>query len=112
MSKDDEYMHEINRLEGERDYWRATHAKTDAECVRLRAKLDEVVAELQARKAWRLTKTLDERTSERDEARDAARWHRKALLSDADIRLHRYELGAKEWPWIESVDAADSVSVP
>lgn len=107
MSKDDEYMHEINRLEGERDYWRTTHAKTDQECVLLRAKLDELQAELQTRMAWRLTKSLDDRTRERDEAREAARWHRRALLSDADIRLHRYELGASEWPWIDS--ESDSV---
>jgi hypothetical protein len=73
MSKDDEYMHEINRLEGERDYWRATHARTNAECVLLRAKLDELVAELQARRAWLLTAAVEERTRERDEARRAAR---------------------------------------
>lgn len=72
-AKDDQYMAEINRLEGERDYWRATHAKTDAECMRLREKLDELVAELQARRAWLLTAAVEERTRERDEARRAAR---------------------------------------
>jgi predicted nuclease with TOPRIM domain len=46
-AKDEQYMHEIDRLEGERDYWRSAHAKTDAECVRLRAKLDELLAELE-----------------------------------------------------------------
>jgi predicted nuclease with TOPRIM domain len=109
MSKDDEYMHEISRLEGERDYWRSTHAKTDAEGVRLRAKLDELLAELEIRMAWRLTKSLDERTRERDEARRAAR-----QLYDLWPAEYFETLGGivESFPWIESVDRADSVSVP
>lgn len=39
--KDERYMHEINRLEGERDYWRNMHAKVDSECAPLRAALEE-----------------------------------------------------------------------
>jgi hypothetical protein len=109
MSKDDEYMHEISRLEGERDYWRSAHAKTDAECVLLRAKLDELRGELQTRMAWRLNKSLEERTRERDEARRAARklydlWPAEFFATLGGI--------VESFPWIESVDRADSVSVP
>jgi hypothetical protein len=89
MKNEHEYMHEINRLEGDRDYWRRMHAKADSECAQLLAALDEA-------------------TLERDEARHAARWHRKALLSDVDIRLHRFRIGVEEWPWLDTASAAAS----
>ena len=73
MSANDEaYMHEINRLEGERNYWRTMHAKVDSELAVSRGKVSVLREELHRRMAWKLTKALDERTRERDEAREIA----------------------------------------
>lgn len=52
MSKDDEYMHEINRLEGERDYWQRMHAKADAKVEILRVCIANLQRETERRQRY------------------------------------------------------------
>lgn len=44
---------------------------------------------------------IERLTRERDEREEAARKCYRSLLSECDIRLHRYELFGEEWPWLK-----------
>lgn len=103
MTKDDEYMHEINRLEGERDYWRCMHAKVDTECAVLRREVERLRAALTEME--QMHETLETENNERGREIERTRHLAGALLDrvmelDPVATVWRESL-IERWPWLE-----------